>query len=988
MQKSGFRHRLLASSMICGASMMVAATASSAFAQDTAPATDKVQEVVVTGSRIPSPNLTSASPVTTVSSAEIKLEGVTRIEDLLNNLPQVFAGQGSAISNGSNGTATVDLRGLGANRTLVLIDGKRVVPGDPGSPAVDLNFIPAQLIDRIDLDTGGASAVYGSDAVAGVVNFHMKKNFTGIQIDAQGSMYEHGNDNTYLQNIVASHNYPYPKGDITDGYTTSVSVIMGVNAPDDKGNITAYATYRSVQAVTEADRDYTACTLAESGPTFVCSGSGTTNPTRFTLGKGGGPAGSVPGSYQLTGSGATTSLIPYTSAGSYNFGPINYLQRPDTRYTFGAYGDYRVNPMVDVYTQMMFMDDDSVAQIAASGSFGTVVTVPCNYPYLTPAETKTFCGGSTSATQSFTGALSRRNVEGGGRQSDYRHTDYRMVIGSKGDLDKVWSYDASLQYETTVEKASAQNYFSIAKVENALSNCTLSPGNGCLPYDAFQIGGVTQAQLNYLYTAGYTGGQATEQVANLTFTGKLGEYGLKSPWAADGMGVALGTEYRRENITQYDDSETSSGDLEGAGGASQPVNGTFDVYELFAEARGPIVQDKPFAKSISVDAAFRYSDYSTAGTTETYAIMPEWSINRDVTFRGSFQRAVRAPNVIELFSPQLVGLATYVDNCAVNTPGATPLASLAQCERTGMTAAQYGNVVNLGTSSQNNQLTGGNPSLKPEIADSYTGGVVVKPSMVPGLNFSVDYFNIFIANVIQAGLTSDQQVLNNCLATGSSTYCSLIHRDSSGSLQNTANGYILAGNVNAGSLQTSGIDLNGSYRMPLSKIGLDHLGSVNFNFVGTYLLSYTQEAVPGTGAQYDCAGYFGNTCGTPNPIWRHSLRTTWNTPWHGLQISANWRYYDSVKVDLLSPNPVLNGTVTGFAQPEKHLPNENYFDLAANIKIFDKYTFRAGVNNVFDQAPPVVGANECPAGPCNGNVFGQVYDALGRYIFVGVTAAY
>ncbi len=721
MQKIGLRHNLMASSMIIGVSILAAAQ--TAYAHDAAGApiatatavaaapaasadqaqpvatgttdsTAAVKEVVVTGSRIPSPNLTSASPVTTVSSADIKLEGTTRIEDLLNNLPQVFAGQGSAISNGSNGTATVDLRGLGSDRTLVLIDGKRVVPGDPSDPAVDLNFIPAQLIDSIDVDTGGASAVYGSDAVAGVVNFHMKKNFSGIQIDAQGSMYQHGNDDTYVQNIIASHNYAYPKGDITDGYTTSVSAIMGVNAPDGKGNVTAYATYRQVEAVLEADRDYTACTLAETGPTFACSGSGTTNPTRFTLSKG-GPAGSVPGSYQLTGSGATTSLIPYTSAGSYNFGPLNYLQRPDTRYSFGAFGDYQVNPMFDAYASFMFMDDNSVAQIAGSGSFGTVVTVPCNYPYLTPAEIKTFCGGSTSAATTFSGALSRRNVEGGGRDSDFRHTDYRMVIGSRGEFDKVWSYDASLQYETTVASSSAQNYFSINKIENSLSNCKINPNDGCLPYNAFQIGGVTQAQLNYLYTSGFAGGQAIEQVANFTLNGKLGEYGIKSPWASDGVGVALGAEYRRENITQYDDQETSSGDLSGAGGASLPVNGTFDVYELFAEAQTPIVQDKPFAKSISLDAAYRFSDYSTAGVTNTYAISPQWAINSEVTFRGSFQRAVRAPNAIDLFSPQVVGLANYTDPCAGTLTATSPTA--AQCARTGVTAAEYGNIPILGT---------------------------------------------------------------------------------------------------------------------------------------------------------------------------------------------------------------------------------------------------------------------------------------------------
>jgi outer membrane receptor protein involved in Fe transport len=978
LQIKSTRERLLASTIIIGAAMAVAAPA---FAQD---ASAPIQEVVVTGSRIPQPNLTAISPVTAVSNAEIKLEGTTRIEDLLNNLPQVFASQGSTISNGSNGTATVDLRGLGDNRTLVLIDGKRVVPGDPGAPAVDLNNIPALLVDRVEVDTGGASAVYGSDAVAGVVNFIMRKNFSGVQIDAQYSLYQHDNDDTTIQGYTKAAGYAYPSGGITDGYQESVTAIMGVNSPDGKGNLTAYASYRNVEAVLEADRDYTACTLAETNgtPPFACSGSGTTYPTRFTLLDN--SAGALIGkSYQISGTGAATTLVPYSQ--TFNYGPYNYLQRPDTRYNFGAYGHYEISPKADVYAQLMFMDDDSTAQIAAGGSFGDVVySIPCNYPSLSAAELSTFCGGSTAG--SFTGELSRRNVEGGGRQSEFRHTSYRIQVGMKGDLDKAWSYDGYLQFATTIEKSSTLNYFSINKLTNSLSNCTINPNDGCVPYGAFLGGGVTQAQLNYLYEPGYTGGTTTEQVANFTLTGKLGEYGVKSPWADDGVGVALGTEYRREGITEFADAASIEGDLDGAGGASAPINGSFDVYELFAEARIPLANNKPFIESANLDLAYRFSDYSTAGVTDTYAAQGDWSPVKDVRFRASFQRAVRAPNILELFAPQQVVLASYVDPCA----GTAPSFTLAQCERTGMTAAQYGSALNVGSSAnQSNILGGGNPDLKPEIADTYSGGAVFTPSFLPGFSFTVDYFNIFVANVISAG-ASPNYIISQC-ADGSSYYCSQIHRDPTfGSLAVNDQGYVQNTLVNAGSLQTSGIDITGDYHFPLSRLHLDNYGSIGLSFTGTYLLSLETEQLPGSGEKFDCAGYYGiANCGTPNPVWRHQARVTWNTPWYGIQLSTRWRYFGSVKVDYLSSNPLLSGSlVDNGAIPDAKLGAQNYFDMTLSFKVKDNYTFRVGVENIFDKAPPIVGADECPTGACNGNVYSQVYDSLGRYIFVGLTATY
>ncbi len=287
------RERLMASTMIGGATLLALSTAP-AFAADqpAAPAASTVQEVVVTGSRIPHPGLTSVSPLTTVGSQDIKLQGVQNIEDMINTLPQAMASFGAMELNGATGTATVNLRGLGIARTLVLIDGKRLQAGDPITPVPDLNFIPSALVDRIDIVTGGASAVYGSDAVAGVVNFIMKKDFEGLRIDVQYGFDQHDQHNSQIDKAVHNsatvigNNVTLPTGSVTDGGRTSVSIVGGSNSADGNGNVTFYFNYQHTDPVLEAKRDFTACSLStnNTATTFqYCGGSSTSFPGRFTI---------------------------------------------------------------------------------------------------------------------------------------------------------------------------------------------------------------------------------------------------------------------------------------------------------------------------------------------------------------------------------------------------------------------------------------------------------------------------------------------------------------------------------------------------------------------------------------------------------------------------------------------------------------------------------------------------------------------------------
>jgi iron complex outermembrane receptor protein len=992
------RERLLASTMIGGATLL-ALSAAPAFAADQPSA---VGEVVITGSRIPHPGLTSVSPLTTVGDQDIKLSGTQNIEDMINSLPQAFADFGAMESNGATGTATVDLRGLGDKRTLVLIDGKRLQPGDPLLPVADLNMIPSALVERIDIVTGGASAVYGSDAIAGVVNFIMKKDFEGLRIDVQYGFDQHDEHSSQIKKAVANtaaifpgDNIKLPSGSTTDGARTSVSIVGGANAADGNGNVTFYFNYQHSDPVTEAKRDFTACSIATNNTQTnfqYCGGSPTAVPGRFQINN---PANPNHGNaYTFDSSGV---VRPFTNGDLYNFAPLNYLQRPDERYTAGEFSHYQLNPHIDVYSSFMFMHDSSLAQIAGSGAFfGDAYAVNCDNPLMTTSERNTFCAGlaPTAVTPL---EIGRRDVEGPGRVSFIQHNDYRFVVGAKGEIADGWNYDVYAQYGHSDLQNEDLGFFSISKTNNALDvvlvggvpTC-VSKVNGtdpnCVPWNIFNNpahpGGVTAAQLKYLETTAENDGETSEQIVSANITGDLGKYGIKSPWAKDGVGLSVGAEYRREALDVQFDGAFSSGDLAGLGGAPQDTSGAFDVKEVFGEIRVPIVQDAPLAKEITFEGGYRYADYSSSGSVDAYKAGLDWQIIPDIRLRGSFERSVRAPNVAELFAPLAPGLAPGTDPCA----GAHPQLSPAQCANTGVLAGQYGNITQC-PASQCNIQAGGNAALKPETSDTKSLGVVFTPTFIPGFSLSADWFDISVKNVI-TGLPLSVS-LSTCatdptaIATPSATYCSLIHRDP-GSGQLFAQGFVQLPVVNAGLLHTSGVDFEGNYRTNLSDWGMGDHGSLVFNLVGTYTQKlFTEE--PG-GSSFDCAGLFGTTCGTPTPTWRHKLRVTWITPWN-LTLSAQWRYISGVDLDFNTSNPVLQN---GFHDiDDARIPAMNYIDLSGEWRIHDRITLRAGVNNVFDKDPPIVdsssfGISAPPFG--NGNTYPQVYDSLGRTIFIGITA--
>ena len=1044
------RERLLASTMIVGAFAVATAGQAAAQAVQTAPeagpapaaptggaettpstsangAPAAVKEVVVTGSRIPQPGLTSASPLTVVNDQEIKLEGTTNVESLINNLPQAVAEQTSQVSNGATGTATADLRGLGSNRTLVLVDGKRLMPGDPTLPSPDLNNIPAQLVDRVEVTTGGASAIYGSDAIAGVVNFVMKHDFQGVRLDAQGgfSQTDNSGDPGGIREAIGKFNQTSASpisipGAQVDGRTIDVTAIVGANTPDDKGNVTAYVEYRNMQAITQNNRLGSACGLSTipSGKTnaagniydtHVCQGSSNSAFGHFKVASltNGNTTVSNPAGLAALGVNTGTlsnspttpgAFIPYSGALSYNFGPLNYFQRPDDRYTAGFFSHYAVNKMFDLYSDFMFEDDHTVAQIAPSGLFqgtaangGSTFAVNCNNPLMSASQAQALCGslaGSPTAMANLVAGLRFANGDAP-RQDDLRHTEYKIDIGSRGEIAPGWNYDAYLQYGTAILSERYLNDVSTDKTQAALlttDGVTCAGGQaGCSPLNIFSAAGPSAAALKYLLTPGFQEGQTTEQVADASITGDLGQYGITSPLATDGVGLAMGTEYRRENLVFNTDEEFTSGDLAGQGGPRIGNSGSFDVYELFGEIRVPVVQDKPFVKNLSFDGAYRFSQYSTAGRTDTYEAQFTYNVNRDIGFRGGYSRAVRAPNVNELFAAQSVGLFSGTDPCA----GTNPSASAAACARTGVSSAAYGTgQISQCPAGQCSELAGGNPNLQPEKADTFTLGAVFTPteSFLRGFTLTVDWFDIDVKNIVTAGVGGANVTLTQCLATGAPVYCNLIHRDPTTGDVFGQTGYVIATNTNTGFLRTEGVDVEANYRTRFTDWGLPDYGSLSFNMDGTYTYESITQPVSG-GGDYNCAGLYGSDkCGTPLPRWRHKARLTW-TPPYPFTVSLQWRFYDSVRFDGNSANPFLSEGVLNAA--DAVIPVQQYLDVAFTYRIKDNLTARFGINNVLDSNAPVVDANVFPAsGPAtgNGNTFPGVYDALGRDFFFGITA--
>jgi iron complex outermembrane recepter protein len=993
-----------------------------AAASDTA-----LQEVVVTGSRLAiSPNDVSISPITSLDSLDIQKSGLVRTEDLLNNLPQVVAEQSSGTSISSNGTATVSLRGLGSQRTLVLVNGTRLAPGAglgvTTTSSADINQIPADLIERVDVLTGGASAVYGADAVAGVVNFVLNTHFEGVRIDANYGFGRYNNDHTDLQNNLAAAGDPVPTGSVDAGFNKDVSFLAGSNFADGKGNATVYATYLNSSPAVGYQYDYAGCSLNTPsvlpGPGGLsCGGSGTPATGRFAVY---GSTATNPAVKPVTPSKSyavdptTGAFRPYVSAtDSYNYGGLSFLQRAAERYTAGSFLTYEINDNTSVYSNFMYARNSSEANYGPSGLFTyTGATISCANPLLSAQEVGILCAPTAVAanqlafpqnagTNNINLYVGRRAVENGPREDNYLSNSFRETIGVKGKWIEGLSYDLYGQVGINTMHDSQSNYINTTSATNALNVVTDTRAgsttfgqpvcesviNGtaptCVPWNIFQKGGVTPAAIAYIDVPSTYSVTTKEYIVDGSITADLEKLGMKLPTASSGPSVNLGAEYRSESYVLDPDYIFANGLNSGGNGAQSAINGGFHVSEIFTEANLPILNDLPAAYDLSLNAGYRYSKYTSGFDTNTYKFGVEYAPIRDVRLRGGYNRAVRAPGVGDLFAPAVIGAGGTADPCWGPVIGAVPGDptsgtiqghNFAYCARTGVTVGEWGNIAT-NPAAQINTSVGGSLALKPEIADTFTYGFVFQPTFVPNLSASLDFYYIRIQNTIES-LTSNT-IVNNCGENNSG--CDLIHRGAgTGSLWFNNADYVTATEQNIGTISTKGIDLASHYSFDTG------YGKVGIQLLGTRVLNFYTAPIAG-GAAYNCAGYWGTTCGAPTPHWRHVLNTDWQAPWAGLDLSVRWRYIGPSQSDHVSQDPQLSSTYyTGTA----HIGGYSYLDLSLSMPIASTgIDVRVGVNNLTDKAPPIIPSgsySECPNTSCNDNTWVGTYDTLGRYLYAHV----
>jgi outer membrane receptor protein involved in Fe transport len=916
-----------------------------------------LEEVIVTGTRIISEDgYGRTSPVTVVEMEEIESFGYTRVEEFLNNLPQVEPAQNSMISNGSTGTANVDLRGLGAKRNLVLINGRRMQPGGIMAYAPDINQIPAQLIERVEVLTGGASATYGADAVAGVVNFIMRR-VNGVEISGGISGYQHNNSNSYVRGLMDEQGFDYPTGSTgLDGKAYNASIVIGGDFANGRGNATAYATWRENDPLLFAARDYASCALNSRGTACTGSWFATEVPNFFIapLVEGGwGPYGYDYFQEEFLVLQPDSSLMVddmWNPSNRYNWAPVNYYMRPDERWSLGAFADYEINEHAVVFLETMATSDRTTAQIAESGTFmAEVYPLHISNDYF-PDNFRQSLTEIWPGYEDFGVYIGKRNTEGGARQSITGHSSFRIVAGLRGSISNDWDYDVSYMYAGTSSTRIYVNDFFASSIASAVDSRLCEPDPACIPYEVFTYQGVTREAAANMSGTGVASSSTATTVFQSFVTGT-------SPWGlpAGNIKAAAGYEHRKIDLERVSDDIFEYGLLLGQGWAMKSLEGGYSVDEVFIETNIPLLADESFARSLTLDLAYRWSDYSTSGPSSTYRVGFDWQVVDWLRFRTGFNHAVRAPNIEELYESQQLGGFPGEDPCQ----GEDPEYTFEQCARSGVTAEHYGNIPPPPYDDWwPNAIYGGNPELDPEEADTITLGLVFEVGH--SMQLSLDYWDVQIEGAIES--IEPAIALEQCLQYD--RLCDLVHRaPGSGLLWRTEEGYVYGIAWNLGETHARGIDVAWNWSPGVNwQLGL----------VGSYYLKKEITAISGDAdTAFDCAGLARSDdegwC-YATPEWRHIASVTYDSDsfW---TVTGRWRYYGDVTYD---------GTEDQIA--DKNLADQNYFDLTAVFRFLDTHDVTMGVNNVFDEDPPLVGLSLSN----NGNAIG-LYDQLGRYLFANVT---
>lgn len=980
MKHSTIFARAFRTALLSGA---VLAIAMPAFAQQQAAKSDRLEEIIVTGSRIKVAGLVSNSPVTTLSAEDIAFSQPVSAEEIIRQLPAIVPAIGPGTNNGANGGATIDLRNLGEERTLVLMDGRRMTPFNLDG-LVDTNVIPVSLLERAELLTGSASAVYGADAVAGVVNFILKRDFEGVQVSGSYGMSDKSDAKRF-------------KGDMT----------MGASFDDNRGNVAMSLGYTDAQGLSQGARPlsgtriptgnaaivaaYPGATYFPLGSTSMGSnnglpqGSGTDVPTRIIVAPILGATG-VNGQINT----ATGAIGP--NGPGFNFQPNNLFQTPLERYQFTAIGRYELTDYAEVYMQGLYSRTNVDAQLAESGSFLNVYQVPIGNPFLPTAARNQICAarGITAANcvvgnpTEVAMTLGRRFTELGPRFNNFQNKWFQYTVGVRGDIVENWSYDAYFSHGEADQNQIRKNWGSLSKVQQALratnaTTCT-STINGCVPLNIFgAAGSITQPMLNFINLNAILGQHVSQKVAAGALTGDLGET-IKSPFASLPIGIAVGVEYRKlVAANQSDGSSQIQGEVLGTGAPLPDRSGVFDLKEAYAETVIPLVSDAPFIESLNLEAGYRRTKFTTTVSDEygSAKFGGEWAPISGLRFRGMGQRATRPANVNELFAPAVSGLTNLnTDPCQlalINGGQANTAGTLSNlCRLTGVPVATIGQLP-APSAGQINTIAGGNPALGPEKSKTMTLGFVWEPEFVDNLALTLDYYKINLNKAIERPSATD--VLDQCYTTAFNpgltlnAACLQVRREpTNGSFNGATAPGILRPLSNLGKIDTSGWDLGITYSVEFEDMGMSSgLGRLAFNFSGNKVNTYFQKPTPSS-VRRDCNGFFSVACEEPVHKYKWIQRTTWYVS--DFDFSYNWRHVSSV---IEEPG----GTV--FLPEFSAIPDYNYIDISGGWEITETARLALAVNNLFNKRAPAVGQTIGTTGTNSGNTFPQNYDTVGRY---------
>ncbi|MDN4501449.1 TonB-dependent receptor [Alteromonadaceae bacterium BrNp21-10] len=996
------------------------------LAQDNQQAEEaKIEKIAVTGSRISRAGFNSSTPVSVVDEEEFVLSGTQNIEQLLLDTPQFSGNQldgpkANTVQAGQPvGVSTLNLRNFGSTRNLVLVNGRRFAITGPAM-TTDINTIPAALIKRSEIVTGGSSAVYGSDAITGVVNFIMKDDFEGVELNVQSTWDQPTKTPTY-----------------------SLDLTLGGNFDDNKGNLTASIGYLNRGGFTAEDLGGFAgaslsdgCVTADS---FSKNGAGTplSVPSGQTCSGAGGRLGFVGGGSSNVPNGRIGNLPLFGSANSdpefdaaltaaglqgmtslgaifdnqgsgvrpfespadrFDLGPNSYVVTPQERWMANVFGNYDFNDHATGYMEAHFSSNIAKVQIAPSNISGNFL-FETNSPYLSSemqniltlldqreSGQSTITAGTSSMTTTPNDGLAivnygRRFNDLPTRSADADHQVFRTVVGIRGDIDNLsdsflydLSYDVYYSYAKTTEVDVQIGSVSLSRIQQ-----TLLSENGEAPLlNLFGNGNITAAAADAIGISAVSKIEAQQEVAVASLTG------VAFDMPAGPVDFAVGFEWRDASSAYIPDSFLSSGDVSGWNSA-RATTGSQTVQEIFGEVRIPILADQPGIERLDLNGAFRYSDYDVGSEDGvwTYSTGIDWAVNSDLTFRGQFQHAIRAPNIGELFGGQGSDGPTAIDPCASGQPASGQTQAVKDvCVATGVPAsAVFTDGVQ--PSPFLRQIRGGNPDLNPEESDTTTLGVIFQPSQVRGLAVAIDYFNIELEDAIAPlGGGGLQNVLDLCYSTlqdASSVYCQAINRDPT-SGQIAAPTYVFTANANIGGIKTSGIDFQANYSFDSDGEWLGRGSNWNISTSWTYTDEFTvtpiQELPELTN---ECVGAWGGTCGQPLPEWKGTTRVTWNNG--PATVSLRARYIGELTTDRIVV-PEARGedapSVDSFTKAT--IDSYVYFDLTGGYALSEDTQVTVGLRNIFDKEPPVVGSlaqggvNSIPA----------TYDVQGRVLFASI----